>query len=847
MIMARKKKEEILEKSKEIELKSIGEYSKEAFLDYGDYINNHRHMVEVKDGCKISYRRLIYSATQFPKGKLNPTTNLVSNVSNYHGHNLDGLNGLLSVFVNSGVFKGEGSFGYIGIDGDETPPAANRYTKSGLSDLYWEIMGDLIKEVPYTESEVGAPEPEYLPIVFPLCLRWDTKIKLTDGRDITIKELTKEFESGKENYVLSCNLGGDFEVSKVISSCKTKTTGEYVKITLDNGEVINSTKEHLFMMRSGDYKKAEELQVGDSLMPGYIEEKEGRRAIKNNYSLNTPYIYRLSDLYNIHHGIYLKEKDNIHHIDNNKLNDNPNNLIRLTKKEHGLLHKDEFLKNTHSPEIIERRNNSLKAYWEDEVNHIKARRKWKEKGDIPDENGKTWREKAREIRISYNKSDLGRENVKNWWKTDAGKNTREKIKTVLKNRNQSEEMKQKVKDYWNSPEGIERKNNMKDQTRKLNDDPENTKKALRGKILTEFKEYIKDGVSREEAILKITSKHNFSKWFTDINDFLEAEKTYNHTIVSIELTNDIEEDFYDITVDSVYHNFLLSAGVVVHNCLYLKGLVSGLGVGLASLYPNFSPKSLYQAYIHNNPQLLEPNVDLIIDKKNSELERLWKTGKGRVIYSYKISRCKSDDGKSEGILFETKDGTGIFTPKFSKFKKLVEDGKVYTEDLTDFNGHKYFIGRVPGAKGITVDDIESIARKCCYDATTYQLNVTDGKTAFRIPLYDWIDYTYKNYVKLVSEVNQKKIEKCKFDILVLEALPYVSEYILNKNPKASDQEISQVLNIPPEVIEVVMSKPISYLRKNKDTADRVKALKDRLKELKKFDPIKYTEEIINKL
>ena len=451
--MARKKKEDkelqVL-KPREVELKPIGEYSKEAFLDYGDYINNHRHMVEVKDGCKISYRRLIYSATQFPKGKLNPTTNLVSNVSNFHGHSTDGLNGLLSVFVNSGVFKAEGSFGYVGIDGEETPPAANRYTKTGLSDLYWEIIGDLIKEVPYTESEVGAPEPEYLPCVFPLCL-------------------------------------------------------------------------------------------------------------------------------------------------------------------------------------------------------------------------------------------------------------------------------------------------------------------------------------------------------------------------------------------------------------YLKGLVSGLGVGLASLYPNFSPKSLYQAYIHNDPQLLEPNVDLIIDKKNSELERLWKTGKGRVIYSYKISRCKSDDGKSEGILFETKDGTGIFTPKFSKFNKLIEDGKVYTEDLTDFNGHKYFVGRVPGAKGITVDDIESIARKCCYDATTYQLNVTDSRTAFRIPLYDWIDYTYKNYIQLVSEVNQKKIEKCKFDILVQEAIPYVSDYILNKNPKATDNEIAQALNIPAEVIEVVMSKPISYLRKNKDTADRIKALKDKLKELKKFDPVKYTEEIINKL
>ena len=42
-----------------------------------------------------------------------------------------------------------------------------------------------------------------------------------------------------------------------------------------------------------------------------------------------------------------------------------------------------------------------------------------------------------------------------------------------------------------------------------------------------------------------------------------------------------------------------------------------------------------------------------------------------------------------------------------------------------------------------------------------------------------------------------------------------------------------------------MSKPISYLRKNKDTAERVKELKDKLKELKKFNPVTYTEQIIN--
>ena len=75
----------------------------------------------------------------------------------------------------------------------------------------------------------------------------------------------------------------------------------------------------------------------------------------------------------------------------------------------------------------------------------------------------------------------------------------------------------------------------------------------------------------------------------------------------------------------------------------------------------------------------------------------------------------------------------------------------------------------------------------------------------------------------------------------------VADYILNRNPKATDAEIQKALGIPADIIEVVMGKPISYLRANKDTAERIKALKNRLKELKAFDPIKYTEEIINQL
>ena len=279
-------------------------------------------------------------------------------------------------------------------------------------------------------------------------------------------------------------------------------------------------------------------------------------------------------------------------------------------------------------------------------------------------------------------------------------------------------------------------------------------------------------------------------------------------------------------------------------CLYMKSSITGLGIGIKSDYPNFSPVSLYKAYINNDPYLLEPNANLLIDKSKSELERLWKTGKGKITYSFKLERTVDEMG-NPGVLF--RGDTFLFTPNLRKFKQLALDGKVYMEEITDIYGPKLIVSKIPGARGITIEEIEEIASKCCYDSSTYTTNVTTGSTTFRIPLYDWLDYTYKNYIDLITGVNAKKIDKTTFDISVLEALPIISDYIINKNPKATDEELVRVLSIPMEIISSVMSKPISSLRKNKDTSSRVKELKDKLKELKQFDPVKYTEDIINQL
>lgn len=449
--MAKKKKEQIeLPLKEEIQQKSIAEITQEAYLDFGWYINNRRHLATLQDGLKISYRRLIYTAFTFPKNPLNPTNTLISAVQKYHPHGISSMNDMAASLVKSGVFAGEGSFGFHSLDGIYSPPANERYTHIAVSPLWNDIMGDLIKEVPYIESPQGELEPTYIPVPLP------------------------------------CSL-----------------------------------------------------------------------------------------------------------------------------------------------------------------------------------------------------------------------------------------------------------------------------------ILSERS--------------------------------------------------------------------------------------SGLGVGIRQDYPVFSAKSLYQAYLKNDPSLLEPSVDLKIDKKHSELARLWETGTGKIIYYYNLRKYSSSDGKLEGFLFETKNGSDVFTPNLKKLRKLEAEGKVMIDDLTDIDSAKLFVSRIPGARGFTLDDLEKLCSDACYDSTKYSLNITDGQTAYRIPLRDWVDSTYKNYINLVTQVNKKKIAKCKFEIAVQEALPVIANYIINVNPKATDEQIMAATQVPMDIIGVVMSKPISYLRQNKDTSERVKTLKARLKTLKAFDPIQFTESIIDKL
>ena len=186
----------------ETNVRSVGEIAENCYVYFGGYVNNHRAIANVKDGLKVSYKRLVWAAMQFPKGQDVPTMNLIASVSKWHGHGLSGIEGLNAQLVKSGVFSGSGFFGNTQIDGVVNEHAATRYTKNRLSDLYWGITGDLVKEVPMVESMNGPLEPEYIPLVFPLCLYM--KGGLVSGLGVGVRTIYPNF-SPKSMYLAYIN------------------------------------------------------------------------------------------------------------------------------------------------------------------------------------------------------------------------------------------------------------------------------------------------------------------------------------------------------------------------------------------------------------------------------------------------------------------------------------------------------------------------------------------------------------------------------------------------------------------------------------------------------------------
>lgn len=191
------------------------------------------------------------------------------------------------------------------------------------------------------------------------CLDLNTKIKLIDGRSLTLKDIINEYENGKINWVYSCNPStGKIVPGPITWAGITKKNEKVIKITFDNEESVTCTPDHKFPILNKGFVEAQYLEIGESMIAGYtresfiIDSKKETKSIEifdnetkewifvdkmienffSDHSNNLVEMYDYNQLQNyknknIDHTIFSLIKDHYYKI----LKESKNNLVELNK------------------------------------------------------------------------------------------------------------------------------------------------------------------------------------------------------------------------------------------------------------------------------------------------------------------------------------------------------------------------------------------------------------------------------------------------------------------------------------------------------------------------------------
>jgi hypothetical protein len=192
-----------------------------------------------------------------------------------------------------------------------------------------------------------------------LCLDMNTKVPLLDGRTLTISEISEEMKfSDNQLWAYSCDpISGKFVPGKITWAGVSRPNAQVMRITLDNGETITCTPDHKFPVWNKGFVKAEDLTVGESMMPHYTRQKPIAKGAKKNYEQifenetgEWQYTHRVvsnwKDDVGIENEFVFNEEYarqglyTVHHVNINRHDNSPQNLVRMNSKDHIAWHRD---------------------------------------------------------------------------------------------------------------------------------------------------------------------------------------------------------------------------------------------------------------------------------------------------------------------------------------------------------------------------------------------------------------------------------------------------------------------------------------------------------------------------
>lgn len=436
------------------------------------------------------------------------------------------------------------------------------------------------------------------------CLHGDTRIKLLNGETISVAEMLDRHSKGEELWVYSTDGNGDFKPGKVSDVWISGYTDDMIEVTLDNGEKIITTPNHRYMLRDGSYLEAENLSVGQSLMPLYFKKNiNGYEDVKKN---SVVYPTQFNSVYKEVANTVLKDKIEeakkrsnedviaIHHADFNKLNNYPSNLVPMGKNEHWKYHYDNVKESGRLDKFLA----AGKKYWETEEaknkqadvcrkvlnKYYKNRTPEQEKSDFikhSDAIKNSWKngcfntEKFKNASILRGKllqtekiQELAKNGIREYWDNISEDDKNKRTVIAIKNLEKAHLVVKSVK----KSESHKRHLSESRRNRSSELEIERNKKITESKILKVLNECILMGLPITNENYEFVRKSRFVCGYPKIErrfDSIDSAVSFyglNHKIKEIRRVHyDEQIPVYDISVDE-YNNFYVDAGVVLHNC-----------------------------------------------------------------------------------------------------------------------------------------------------------------------------------------------------------------------------------------------------------------------------------------
>ena len=188
-----------------------------------------------------------------------------------------------------------------------------------------------------------------------MCLSMDTKVPLLDGRTLTLNEITEEYNSGKTLWAYSCDPNtGKFMPGLISWAGVTRKNADVIRLTLDNGKEIICTPDHKFPTWNKGFIRADELSVGESMIPHYRKGKTfGKNApeyemIFKNDTKKWGFTHRIvsewKDEVKIENEFSYNEeysdsiKNTVHHKNINPQDNTPENIFKMNNNDHFKMH-----------------------------------------------------------------------------------------------------------------------------------------------------------------------------------------------------------------------------------------------------------------------------------------------------------------------------------------------------------------------------------------------------------------------------------------------------------------------------------------------------------------------------